>query len=298
MSLSKLTGFTYSKSLIYFLLFTVTFSIFAFSQQSFVLGGRLRPRFSLEFIDFRDQLMWLGKQVHLWSVLPLSLPSMMQIVCVRLEAYNSLYNIATYIAEATRRSNCWNPPPTSVSSDSEEEIFGKNLVLDATEGALAIAHNSFGGTLETRIWVYTLGVMVFFALLKSWVAIRQERNEEHRVWAIRTWGWTGCIFTMRLFMFFLARFILSPHTRDFYSVTTCSILRELCTTHSHPIELISRKHPACENTMLGLSTHSSSTWILSARTYDDDDHYGIWNVRMAGNGTAYGGRGVVVALEC
>ncbi|KAF5867637.1 putative microtubule associated protein [Botrytis fragariae] len=130
MSLSKLIGFTYSKSLIYFLLFTVTFSIFSFSQQSFVLGGRFRPRFSLEFIDFRDQGMRLAKEVHLWSVL---------------------------------------------------------------QGAFGIAHNSFGGTLETRIWVYTLGVMVSFALLKSWVAIRQKRIAEHRVWAIRTWGWTGCV---------------------------------------------------------------------------------------------------------
>ncbi|TEY32910.1 hypothetical protein BOTCAL_0706g00030 [Botryotinia calthae] len=69
MSLSKLTGFAYSQSLICFLLFTLTFSIFSFSQQSIFLEGRLRPRFPLESIDFRDELMKLGKEVHLWSVL-------------------------------------------------------------------------------------------------------------------------------------------------------------------------------------------------------------------------------------
>lgn len=63
------------------------------------------------------------------------------------------------------------------------------------------------------------------------------------------------IFTMRLFMFFLAQFILSPHTRDFYSVTTCSILHQLYIAHSHPLELISQNYPTCENTLLGLSTH-------------------------------------------
>ncbi|TGO38846.1 hypothetical protein BHYA_0066g00350 [Botrytis hyacinthi] len=97
--------------------------------------------------------------------------------------------------------------------------------------------------------------MVFFSSFESWVAIRQKRIAEHRVWAIRAWGWTGCIFTMRVFMFFLARFILSPHTRDFYSVTTCSILHELYITHSHPLELITQNYPTCENTLLGLSTH-------------------------------------------
>lgn len=60
---------------------------------------------------------------------------------------------------------------------------------------------------------------------------------------------------MRLFMYFLIRFVLSPHTRDFYAVTTCSTLHELYTTHSHPLSLISQNYPVCENTLLGLSTH-------------------------------------------
>ncbi|KAF7950674.1 uncharacterized protein EAE97_002226 [Botrytis byssoidea] len=229
MSLSKFTGFTYSKSLIYFLLFTVTFSVFSFSQQSFVLGGRLRPRFSLEFIDFRDQLMRLGKEIHLWSVLPAGTLLPLQFLPIVRRKYLNLHR---FLGRA---------------------LFFMLLVGNTC--AFGIAHNSFGGTLETRIWVYTLGVMVFFALFKSWVAIRQKRIAEHRVWAIRTWGWSGSIFTMRVLMFFLARFILSPHTRDFYSVTTCSILHELYITHSHPLELITQNYPICENTLLGLSTH-------------------------------------------
>ncbi|KAA8567311.1 hypothetical protein EYC84_010342 [Monilinia fructicola] len=109
--------------------------------------------------------------------------------------------------------------------------------------ALGIAHNSFGGTLETRIWVYTLGTMVFFALFRSWTAIRQNKIVSHRIWAIRTWGWVGCIFTMRFLMFFLTKILLSSHTRDFYSVTTCSTIRELYITHSYPLTLISQNYP-------------------------------------------------------
>lgn len=229
MSLSKLTGFAYSQSLICFLLFTLTFSIFSFSQQSIVLGGRLRPRFPLESIDFRDELMKLGKEVHLWSVLPAGTLLPLQFLPIVRRKYLKLHR-----------------------------YLGRLLFLMLLVGntcALGIAHHAFGGTLETRIWVYTLGVMVFFALLKSWIAIRQKKITEHRVWAIRTWGWTGCILTMRLFMYFLTRFVLSPHTRDFYTVTTCSTLYELYTTHSHPLSLISQNYPICENTLLGLSTH-------------------------------------------
>lgn len=60
---------------------------------------------------------------------------------------------------------------------------------------------------------------------------------------------------MRFMMFIISKIILSPHTSNFYSVTTCSTLYDLYTTHSYPLELISQNYPACKNTLLGIETN-------------------------------------------
>ncbi|KAJ8058368.1 hypothetical protein OCU04_012560 [Sclerotinia nivalis] len=126
------------------------------------------------------------------------------------------------------------------------------MLLVGNTCAFGIAHVSFGGTIETRIWIYTLGIMEFFALSKSWIAIRRKKIEEHRVWAIRTWGWAGSILTMRLLMPLLAIIILSPYSRTFYSLTSCSALLKLYTAHSLPLTHISQTYPMCENTFSGV----------------------------------------------
>ncbi|KAF7868590.1 hypothetical protein EAF04_005121 [Stromatinia cepivora] len=226
MSLLKLTGFTYSRSLTYFVIFTLTFSIFSFSQQSFVFGGRLRPKSPEHVIIFGDGLMKLGMDVHLWSVLPAGTLLPLQFLPIVRRKYINLHRY-------TGRT-----------------LFP--MLLLGNTCAFGIAHVSFGGTIETRIWIYTLGIMVFFALFKSWIAIRRKRIGEHRVWAIRTWGWAGCILTMRLLMIPLTTLILSPYTRTFYSLTTCSALHKLYTAHSYPLTHISQTYPMCENTLSGI----------------------------------------------
>lgn len=60
---------------------------------------------------------------------------------------------------------------------------------------------------------------------------------------------------MRFLMFFLTKILLSSHTRDFYSVTTCSTIRELYITHSYPLTLISQNYPVCESTLPGIPTN-------------------------------------------
>ena len=91
---------------------------------------------------------------------------------------------------------------------------------------MAVAHESFGGTLATRMGIYTLGLMVFYALPKSWLAARRGDFAAHRVWAIRTWGWAGSV----SFLFFssLDSSILASFLHFIYGLdTSCTRTVEL-----------------------------------------------------------------------
>ncbi|APA06247.1 hypothetical protein SS1G_01261 [Sclerotinia sclerotiorum 1980 UF-70] len=229
MSLLKLSGFTYSRSLAYFIIFTITFSIFSFIQQSFVFGGRLRLKSPEEIIVFGEGLLKLGMDIHMWSVLPAGTLLPLQFLPIVRRKYMNLHRYA-----------------------------GRALFIMLIIGntcAFGIGHVSFGGTLETRIWIYTLGVLEYFALFKSWIAIRRKKIEEHRIWAIRTWGWAGSILTMRLLMIPFMNIVLSPYTRTFYSLTTCSALHNLYTAHSYPLTNITQTYPMCENIISGVGDY-------------------------------------------
>lgn len=75
-----------------------------------------------------------------------------------------------------------------------------SLWFVAIVGALMISRHSFGGSLSTQLFNWTLAPMASYAITKSWMAIRRRDIVEHRNWALRAMFWLGSIVASRPLM--------------------------------------------------------------------------------------------------
>ncbi|KAM3088515.1 hypothetical protein ACMFMG_000151 [Clarireedia jacksonii] len=161
-------GFTRPLSFTLFLLFPVVFAVFSFSQHSWLVTGRSSFSSPSETLVF-TRGSWLGwaKLFHLWCVLPAGMLLPLQFVPALRKKY--------------RAAHRWSG-----------RILFLLLVAGNTAG-MGISHASFGGTIETVIWIYTLGPMVFYSMWRAWRTAWKKDYQAHRVWTIRTWGWAGSV---------------------------------------------------------------------------------------------------------
>jgi hypothetical protein len=93
--------------------------------------------------------------------------------------------------------------------------------------------------------VATLCVSNIYTIIKGYLAIRRRDIPAHRIWMIRTWGYTGSILTMRpLFVIFgLVSNVYSPNS--WYAVSTCDQLIYLYKYEGLPIPDLISRYPAC-----------------------------------------------------
>ncbi|OHE99725.1 hypothetical protein CORC01_05083 [Colletotrichum orchidophilum] len=93
------------------------------------------------------------------------------------------------------------------------------LALVGIAGALMIARNAFGGTLDTQAGVGVMSIMFVTALTLAFVNIKRLQIEQHRAWMLRAWFYAGSIITLRLIQVAAAAAISSIGT--YYAARPC-----------------------------------------------------------------------------
>jgi len=81
------------------------------------------------------------------------------------------------------------------------------LLVLANVGALMIARYSFGGQIETQVFVGLLAIMTTLGVFMAYYNIKRLQIDQHRAWMLRTWFYAGSIITLRLIMIISAQII-------------------------------------------------------------------------------------------
>ncbi|KAH8596763.1 hypothetical protein B0O99DRAFT_619887 [Bisporella sp. PMI_857] len=196
----KYTGFA---SPLTFLLFLSTVGVFAifctFNLFSSLPDGHpIKPNPPGPLYWFHRGVLKVAMQVHLWSVLPAGILLPLQFLPIMRRKYMRLH------------------------------IFSGRLLLIlliiGNITALKMGSRSFGGSIETRVWIVFVASLSSFSLFKAWVSARSLNIDDHRAWIFRTWGVAGSIFTLRIFMTLIA-FSIHKFTSNIYTgITTCDEL--------------------------------------------------------------------------
>ena len=70
-----------------------------------------------------------------------------------------------------------------------------------------IARHSFGGQIETQVFVGLLAIMTTLGIFMAYYNIKRLQIDQHRAWMLRTWFYAGSIITLRLIMIISAKLI-------------------------------------------------------------------------------------------
>ena len=127
-----------------------------------------------------------------------------------------------------------------------------------------MARHSFGGTITTQTWVWTVATMTAFSVYRAWISILNLHIDQHRVWVLRTWSYactvcpllsleTSCsqlttqILTLRIFMIVLAISIAKLSPNSYKSVLPCDEIIYMYQFVAYPSNLSSlySRYPAC-----------------------------------------------------
>ena len=198
------TGFTRRWNLALFSLTAGIFAIFsAFQLRTLEEGSRIKPNPPGGPFWFKDGLLYLAMQLHLWSVIRkfllltatnhvtapdhskaagILLP--LQFLPAMRRRYMSLHKLSgralLVLLLIGNISKCNFPPFTRLK---------KSLRALTHTAALTMAKHSFGGTITTQVYVVVVAVMTSFSVYKAWASILNLHIDQHRVWVIRTWSY-------------------------------------------------------------------------------------------------------------
>jgi len=113
------------------------------------------------------------------------------------------------------------------------------LLVPANVGALMIARYSFGGQIETQVFVGLLAIMTTLGIFMAYYNIKRLQIDQHRAWMLRTWFYAGSIITLRLIMIITAKIIGSMG--GYYRAMPCDQLASLFKDH----ETFAASYPQC-----------------------------------------------------
>ena len=99
------------------------------------------------------------------------------------------------------------------------------LLLLGNIGALMIARHSFGGGIDTQVYVGLLAIMTTLSISLAYYNIKRLQIDQHRAWMLRTWFYAASIITLRIIMIISAMIISSMN--DYYRAMECSEIRFL-----------------------------------------------------------------------
>ncbi|KAK1624253.1 hypothetical protein BDP81DRAFT_330556 [Colletotrichum phormii] len=119
------------------------------------------------------------------------------------------------------------------------------LALVGIAGALMIARNAFGGTLDTQAAIGVMAIMFVTALTLAFVNIKRLQIEQHRAWMLRAWFYAGSIITLRLIQFSAAAVISSIGT--YYAARPCDQVAFMVGNMNRTLQL----YPACASYFSG-----------------------------------------------
>ncbi|RDL33308.1 uncharacterized protein BP5553_08747 [Venustampulla echinocandica] len=239
----RITGFTKTSSLIYFLLTTGVFAVFCISELRWLnYGNREEGGWWLEWRGartvgeaywFREPTMKLGIQLHLWSVIPAGILLPLQFLPIMRRKYMYLHKI------------------------SGKFLFVALMMGNIT--AIKIGPRSFGGSFDLQCFVWALSTAITVSIYKAWSGIRNLHIDQHRVWVIRCWAYACSILSLRIWMTPLILSILRFAPNRYHFVKSCSEIAFLYTTRApEEMALMLTRFPACANLTAGVDT---STYV-------------------------------------
>ena len=93
------------------------------------------------------------------------------------------------------------------------------LLLLANVGALMIARHSFGGGMDTQVYVGLLAIITTVGAILAYYNIKRLQIDQHRAWMLRTWFYAASIVTLRIIMIISALIISS--SKNYYRAMPC-----------------------------------------------------------------------------
>ncbi len=135
------------------------------------------------------------------------------------------------------------------------------LFVLANIGALIIVRHSFGGEIETQVFVGLLAIMTTLGVFMAYYNIKRLQIDQHRAWMLCTWFYAGSIITLRLIMIISAKIISS--IGGCYRAMPCDQIASMFNDQ----EKINASYPQCSS-----ATGISSGWIAVPANFSGKSH--------------------------
>lgn len=135
------------------------------------------------------------------------------------------------------------------------------LLVLANFGALMIVRHSFGGEIETQVFVGLLVIITTLGVFMAYYNIKRLQIDQHRAWMLRTWFYAGSIITLRLIMIISAKIISS--IGGYYRAMPCDQIASMFNDQ----EKFKASYPQCSS-----ATGNTEGWIAVPANFNGKSH--------------------------